>query len=513
MRGYDAFSNTLKELKLLPVFGNPGTTEINALRYIDDYILTLFDGISVGMADGFSQFTFTPALVNLHSIPGLGNSMSFIYTAKMNRTPLIITAGQQDQRHLLMEPLLSGNFISFIGENVKFKYELNKVDDIPSAIRKAKMIALTPPMGPVFLSIPMNLMDEEINYEPPDDIKTNYEINNEEVVDYVADLINKSKNPALVFGWEIDLLNAFKEADDLAEKLGCPVYSEPLGHRAPFNSSSKYFAGDLMPGSTLINLKLLQNDLVIFLGGDITLYPYLPSPVLRGKKVIFLGMNIQPKFGEFYFVNIRLFMKKLKDKVARKCNYSRPLDLGMATKVANERATLGLNYVLTNVKKNFPGYTIVDEAVSSSYILRNVMGYSHNGYFTAKSGQLGWALPAGAGIAMRNSKTIAVLGDGAFMYSVQTLWTIRKYNIPLKIIVLKNGGYVILKSYAASYYPDMEKKDFLNFDINIEGISSSFGIETRIADKDLREMKWLAEGDEPKLLVVEVDRSTPRLFL
>ncbi|MGC8574846.1 MAG: thiamine pyrophosphate-dependent enzyme [Thermoplasmata archaeon] len=513
MRGYDAFSETLKDLKLLPVFGNPGTTELSALRHVEDYVLTLFDGISVGMADGFSQFYGSPSIVNLHSVPGLGNSMSFIYTAKMNRTPLIITAGQQDQRHLLMEPLLSGNLLSFVGENVKFKYELTKAEEIPSAIRKAKMIATTPPTGPVFLSIPMNLMDEEINYEKQDDISINYNTNNKEVLDYVSEIINSAKNPSIVFGWEVDFFNAFKEAEELAEKLGCAVYSEPLSHRAPFSSSSKYFAGDLMPGSTLINLKLLQNDVIIFLGGDITLYPYLPSPILKGKKVIFLGMNIQPKFGEFYNVNVKIFMRELKDKIKRKCNFAKPLDLGMTTKIANERSNMGINYVFSKIKKEFSSYTVVDEAVSSSYILRNFMGYSHNTYFTAKSGQLGWALPAGAGIAMKHNKTLAILGDGALMYSVQTLWTLKRYKIPLKIIVLKNGGYVILKSYASSYYPDMENKAFLNFDLDIEKISSSFGIESMVAGNDMDELKWLAEGEEPKLLVVNVDRSVPKLFL
>ncbi len=513
MKGYDAFSETLRNLKLLPIFGNPGTTELSALRHVDDYILTLFDGISVGMADGFSQFNGIPSIVNLHSVPGLGNSMSFIYTAKMNRSPLIITAGQQDQRHLLMEPLLSGNLLSFIGENVKFKYELNRAEEIPSAIRKAKMMAMTPPLGPVFLSIPMNLMDDEINYEKQEDVSVNYNIDNDEILEYVSEVINSAKNPALVFGWEVDLFNAFSEAEELADKIGCAVYSEPLGHRAPFLSSNKYFAGDLMPGSTLINLKLLQNDVVIFLGGDITLYPYLPSPVLRGKKIIFLGMNIQPKFGEFYNVNVKIFMKKLKEKVKKKCNFTKPLDLGMTTKIANERSSMGINYVFSKIKREFSGYTVVDEAVSSSYVLRNFMGYSHNAYFTAKSGQLGWALPAAAGIAMKNNKTLAILGDGALMYSLQALWTLRKYKIPLKIIVLRNGGYVILKSYAASYYPDMEYKEFLNFDLDVEKISSSFGIETMVAGNDMNELKWLSEGENPKLLVVDVDRSVPKLFL
>ncbi len=513
MKGYDIFSETLRGLSLLPIFGNPGTTELSSLRHLDDYVLTLLDGLSVGMADGFSQFSGNPSLVNLHSIPGLGNSMGFIYTAKINRTPLIVTAGQQDQRHLLMEPLLSGDFISFVGNNFKFKYELNSVSEIQGALKKAKMIAATPPTGPVFLSIPMNIMDEEGVFEQTEDVRTDINISNEGLAEYIASVLNNSTNPALVFGWEVDALNAFEEAEKLAEKLGCPVYSEPLSHRAPFNSDHPLFAGDLLPGSTLINLKLLQNDVVIFLGGDITLYPYLPSPLLKDKKVIFIGLNLQPKFGESYTVNIKAFMRQLTPKVQKKCNFSRPIDLGLATKIANERGSMGINYVLGRVKKYFANYTIVDESISSSTATRAILGYSHKKYFTAKSGQLGWAMPAAAGISMKEKNVLAIIGDGSFMYSIQALWSIMKYNLPVKTIVLNNRGYSILKSYALSYYPDMKEKDFLSFDLDLVSLTKGYGIDVREADKNLEDLKWLREGDSPKVLVVNVDRTIPKLFL
>ncbi len=316
-----------------------------------------------------------------------------------------------------------------------------------------------------------------------------------------------------MFGYEIDMFNAFAEAEEFAEKLGCPVYGEPLSSRAVFNTENPKFAVDLMPGSTLINLTLLNNDLIVFVGGDITLYPYLPSPILPGKDLIFIGMNISPKIGEFYQMNPKLFLRESLKYIEKKSSYSRPKDLTFATKIANERSSMGFNYVMFQAKKFFNDHTIVDESISASYTLRNIFGYKSRGYFTAKSGQLGWGLPASAGIGMKNDKVLLIIGDGSFMYTVQTLWTVKKYNIPLKVIVLKNNAYNILRSFAKSYYPDMEDAPYLKFDLNIERIAESFGIPAQLGTSDLKEMQWLKEGKDPKVLIVDVDRTVPKLFL
>ncbi len=513
MKGYETFADVINRLDLLPIFGNPGTTELNSLKAVDDYVLTQFDGLAVGMADGLSQFSFQPHLVNLHTILGLGNSMAYIYTARMNYSPVIITAGQQDLRHMSMEPLLSGDLLGFIGNNVKFKYELKSASEIPSVLRRAKVEALTPPIGPVFVSIPMNVMDEDSSYRPPEPTKRSYETSNEDAVNAVSNLLNESRNPALVFGWEIDLFGAFAEAEKVAEKLGCPVYGEPLAHRSPFNSTSKMFGGNLLPGTTLINLKLLQNDLVVFIGGDVTLYPYLPSPLLEGKKVVFVGLNINPKFGDFYRANVKSFLGELVGKISKKGNFSRPSDFQISTRIANEKEKMGVTFVMSRVKKLFSDYVIVDEAISSSTILRDVLGYSPGRYFFSKSGQLGWGSPAASGISMKTEKVLAIVGEGSFMYSLQILWTVQKYNLPVKFLILRNGGYSILKSYSLSYTPGMEKKDYLSFDLPTEKFAESFKIESMVAGKELDELKWLREGNDSKLLVVDVDRTIPKLFL
>ena len=513
MKGYEIFGDAIESLGLYPVFGNPGTTEIPMLRKIKGYILTLHDSISVGMADGAAQASGSATLVNLHDLPGVANSMAFIHTARINRSPVVITAGQQDMRHEFYDPLLYHNLLSLVGDAVKYRFEVTQASDIAPALSRARSIAMTPPMGPVFLSFPMNVMDQEASMTDLEEHNPNCAIVDIDAVKEIISRINQSRNPALVFGYEIDVFDAFEEAVNFAHAIGCPVYGEPLTNRAVYDSSDRSYAGDLLPATTLINLRLLQHDLIVFVGGDITLYPYLSSPLLPGKEVIFVGMDLSNRMGKSYFMNPRLFLSAAKEMVSRKGNFQRADDFNLATTAAREKRVMGINFVMSVARKIFEGYTVIDEAISASPVVRSTMGYSHLRYFSAKSGQLGWGIPAGMGIATVRDKVLLVIGDGSFMYTVQSLWTAKRYGIPLKILVLNNGGYNILKSYSKSYYPGLENADFFNLNLDIVSIARGFGIEAKLAGADLEEMEWLREGDAVKILVVNMNPEIPKLFL
>ena len=513
MKGYEMLEKTLNTLKLGPVFGNPGTTEIPMLRGIKDYYLTLHDSIALGMADGYAQYNDCASTVNLHSLPGLGNAMSFVNTAKWNRSPVVITAGQQDTRHLVYDPLLSGDLIHTVSGLVKYSYEIKNPSDIPVAFRRAKAIALTPPRGPVFISIPMDIMDYDAEIPDPRDVHINFSYSDSEAIKEIVDRINSSKRPALVFGYEIDLYDAYKEAVEFAGKLGVEVYSEPLASRGTFNTDDEHYNGDLLPASTLMNLKFLNNDLIVFIGGDITFYPYLPSSPFPGKDVIFIGTDISDKTGDSYIINPKVFLREAVKSIRRKGEFHKPRDFLYANKIARERLTMGVDYVLYNARKIFSDYTVVDEAISASETVRATFVYSHNKYFTAKSGQLGWATAASLGIGIKNPRTLVIIGDGAFMYTIQGLWTAKRYHIPVKFIVLNNGGYNILKSYSKSYYPDMEHKDYFDLKLDVASAAAGFGVETMTASGNLEELKWLHEGNEPKVLIVNSEKTVEKMFL
>ncbi|EQB70080.1 MAG: hypothetical protein AMDU4_FER2C00273G0004, partial [Ferroplasma sp. Type II] len=207
------------------------------------------------------------------------------------------------------------------------------------------------------------------------------------------------------------------------------------------------------------------------------------------------------------------FLREAVKLVKNKGDFTRPKDYLYPNRVARQRLSMGVDYVLFNAKKLFSDYTIVDEAISSSENVRATFGYGYRKYFTAKSGQLGWATAASLGIGLNNQKTLVIIGDGAFMYTVQGLWTAKRYNIPVKFLVLNNGGYNILKSFSKSYFPEMERKDYFQLDLDIEAVARGFGVETRTADKDLSDLQWLHEGNYPKVLAVNTEKTVEKMFL
>ncbi len=513
MKGFEIFSKSLEKLGLKQVFGNPGTTEIPMLRGIANYYLTLHDSISLGMADGMAQASGSPAVCNLHTMPGLGNSMAFLHTAYHNRSPVIVTAGQQDYRHIFYEPILSGDLTGTVSGLVKYRYEIKETADIYRSLRRAYQIAITPPMGPVFLSFPMNFMDQEYHEAFDDFTPVRQEYVNSDAVKDIVYRINNSANPAIVFGYEIDLYGAFKEAQDFAHKVGCPVYGEPLSSRGCYPSDDPQYAGDLPPAAALIDMRLAANDLIIIIGGDLTLYPYTPSPLLQGKSIICIGTDISGRIGNGYVMNPKIFLKEAARSVKKKGSFSRSVDYTARTAVTLARKKMEPLYIMSRIKRTFPDHVIVDESISASQILRNVVGYRPDSYFTAKTGQLGWGLPAAAGISMSRDRVLAVIGDGAFMYTLQSLWTIRRYNLPVKIIILNNGGYMILRSFAESYYSDMKDRDFLQPRMDIPKIVEAFGIAARVADSELDSLEWLKEGRDPKALVINISEDIPKMFI
>ncbi len=513
MRGSEIFARTLKDLDLGPVFGNPGSTELGMLRNVDEYILTLHDSISVGMADGRSQFLGKPSVVNLHSLPGVANSMAFIYTALANRSPVVITAGQQDTRHFLYDPFLHGDTVGLVSGSVKFRYEVHQTSDIPVVMKRAAEIAMEPPRGPAFISFPMDFLDYDGEYRKTSLEQRSYSLVDEEAVKEICGRINSASSPAIVFGYEIDVFGAMREAREFAEKLKVPVYGEPLSSRAPFDTECRQYAGDLLPASTLMNLTLQNHDLIVFIGGGFTLYPYISSPVFPGKEIINVGFDLSHRIGDSYLMNPKAFLEKAKEHIREKGSFARKEDLSMQSQIAREKKKMGVRYVLHNARKVFQGYTVVDESTSSSPVLRSTFGYSGNSYFTARSGQLGWGMAAALGISTVNRRTLYVVGDGSFMYLIQGLWTARRYDLPLKILVLNNSGYNILKSYGKSYYPELEKSEFLTLNLDLESMASGFGVKVRVADRDLKDLQWLKEGEDTRVLIVDVNSEIQKLFL
>ncbi|BCP56353.1 benzoylformate decarboxylase [Kaistia sp. 32K] len=281
----DVTFELLRKLGLTTVFGNPGSTEETFLKNFPKdfrYIQTLQEASAVGAADGFAQGMRHPALVNVHTSAGLSNGMSNVLTAFMNRTPLIITAGNQTRDMLLMEPWLTNVQPSLMPKPwVKWSYEPVRAQDVPAAFMRAYAIATQPPMGPVFLSIPLDDWDQPFEGVPVlRSVASRIGPDPARIADF-AEALSKAKNPVLIYGAAIAREQGWPQAIALAEKLDAPVWAAPASERTPFPENHRLYAGGLPFAIGPLSQKLAGHDLAIVIGAPVfRYYPYVAGSYL-----------------------------------------------------------------------------------------------------------------------------------------------------------------------------------------------------------------------------------------
>jgi benzoylformate decarboxylase len=270
---HDATYSLLRTLGLTTVFGNPGSTEQPFLKNFPSdfqYILGLQEASAVAMADGFSQATNKPVLVNLHTAAGTGNGLGNIMTAYLNKTPLIITAGQQTREMILCEPLLTNrDETTFPRPWVKWAYQPVRAQDVPGAIMRAYAIALQPPAGPVYVSIPLDDWDQPALGEAVvRTVSSRYAPDPDRLAEF-AKRIRESKRPALIYGQEIDRSGGWDAGIQFAEELRAPVFLAPLAERTSFPQNHPQFQGMLPMAKGPLSQRLRGFDLVIVVGAPV----------------------------------------------------------------------------------------------------------------------------------------------------------------------------------------------------------------------------------------------------
>ncbi len=512
------------------LFGNPGSTELPFLVGLPErvrYVLALQESIAVAMADGYAQASGKPALVNLHVAPGLGNAIGVLYTALKNRSPLIITCGQQDTRHLFHEPLLSGDLVGMARPVTKYAYEVVQPSDVPDALEQAYHLTLTPPRGPVFISIPMNFWDAPA--EPPR--LREVQLPGMPVgLPRVVDALASAQKPALVFGAGVGGANAVGEAVALAEKLGCPVYHAPLNSRLAFPTDHPLYEGMLLPAVPRLLQTLSRHDFILVVGAPLfLLYPYFPGTLLpSGVRAMLITDDPQEASrapAEMAFVgNLKAALGWLTEHVPARA-YSPPSrtveEARRRSEATRTRHQMGAFFVLHTLARHLPKNAIVvDEAVSSSLCLREFVRIPITGdYYTSASGGLGWAVPAAVGIKMAqpDRPVVCVMGDGSLMYSPQALWSAVQERAPVLFLVLNNRAYNILKSFAKAFYPGMEAhlQGMEVPHLDIVSIAQGMGVSAeRIETPEALEeaIPRALQADQPFLLDVWIDPTVPNLF-
>ncbi|MEQ6902577.1 thiamine pyrophosphate-binding protein, partial [Nocardioides sp. YIM 152588] len=283
MRAPQAVVEVLRSEGVDRVFGNPGTTELPFLdALVDggiDYVLGLHEGSLVATADGYARATGRTAVVNLHVAAGLANGLIGMLNARRSRTPLVVTAGQQDRRHLLQEPMLSGDLVALAAGASKWAVEVGRVEDLVPILRRAFALAATPPAGPVFVSLPMDLFGEpaELTVDPV--LARPRGPGSPDVAEARARLL-AARSPAVVAGDGVGRAHAVPELVAVAEALGAVAYHQPMHDAVDFPFSHPLHAGMLPPTNEGSRTVLAEHDVVLLAGARFWPHHYTPGPPL-----------------------------------------------------------------------------------------------------------------------------------------------------------------------------------------------------------------------------------------
>ncbi len=462
----------LREVGIKTVFGNPGSTEEPFLKNFPSdfrYVLGLQEASVIAMADGFAQATGGPALVNIHTSGGLGNAMGNLITAYQNKTPLIVTAGQQTREMLLIEPMLTNVTATSVPRTwVKWTYEPARAQDVPAAFMRAIATALQPPAGPVFLSLPMDDWEKPCTKAVVRTVSRRCAPDPQRLEDFEK-ILHQASSPVLVYGAAIDRNNGWKQAITFAEMIGAPVWAAPLSERVSFPENHRLYCGVLPPAIGLLSKKLEGHDLVLVVGAPIfRYYPYVAGSYLpNGARLLHLTDDhseaARAPVGDSLLGDVVLSLSgliellsknKLKVTKSKIMDCTKP-DATYSIKTSDD-GLLTASQVFNALNAVKPDNAVlIEESPSNLAELRMQWPITKPAsFFTFASGILGWGLPASVGIALSerdsgsNRPIILIIGDGSLQYSIQALWTAAQLNLPILIVVMRNGEYAILKSFA-----------------------------------------------------------------
>jgi benzoylformate decarboxylase len=546
--GRSAFLALLKDEGITHLFGNPGTTELpimHALKEHPDltYVMAMQESLVVAIADGYSRASGRLVACNVHVAPGLGNAMGSLYNAKFTGTPMILTAGQQEQGHGLMEPVLYDPLVRIAEPLVKWAVEVTRLEDLPRIVRRAAKVAMTPPTGPVFISLPGDILNSEAGLELGRSTRIDTRVKpSEESLQALVQRILKAERPVIVVGDEIVKSDALHEAAEFAAALGCPAWQQTAPYGAHFLSESPCFMGSLPRVQPQVREILAPYDLMIVLGGDplrMSVYSEV-DPLPDGLSIVQIGL-IDWDLAKNYSAEIALkadVKETLRALIpALKAAGGAALDAraknddaALASKnwtakraklvdhisLKHDWSPIDPDWLTLQVVEAMPQNAIlVDEGLTASRYMSALRPHRDRyGYHGLASGGIGWGLPASVGVSLANPDrpVVCYSGDGSAMYSIQALWTAAHHKLPLTVVIVNNGGYRIIKQRLLAFHKDdhFVGMDFVDPPVDFSGLAKALGLETiRItkAEQVASTLKSAFGRPGAKLVEVMVDGS------
>jgi benzoylformate decarboxylase len=454
-----AIFDLLRAFGIRKVFGNPGSTELPFLSdWPDDidYVLGLQEASVIGMADGYAQATRNAGFVNLHSAAGVGHALGNVFTAYRNQTPLVISAGQQARSILPLQPFLFAERASeFPRPYVKFAIEPARAEDVPAAIARAYYVAMQPPCGPTFVSVPSD------DWTKPAQAIEARSITRElspdpDAIRGLAEALAASERPAFVVGPGIDRAQAVDLMVRLAEKTRASVWVSPFSARCSFPERHPQFAGFLHASPGQLSEALRDHDLVVVIGAPVfTFHVEGVAPIFDGATTLFQitddpdAAAVTPA-GTSIIATMKPALAALLEITGES---QRAAPKGRVLPPAPAASDpIPAEFLLHSLAAAMPrDAVLVEEAPSHRPAMQKFMPMAGaDSFYTMASGGLGHGLPAAAGIALGRPgvRTVCLVGDGSAMYSIQALWTAAQRKLPLTVVVINNEGYGAMRSFS-----------------------------------------------------------------
>lgn len=555
LNGIEAFLEVLHASGVRSIFGNPGTTELplNEALAVDrrfEYVLGLHEVPVVAMADGYAMASGNLGVANVHAACGLGNALGMLYNAQCEGTPLLLTAGQQDRRLRLGEPVLTSDLVSVARPWTKWAWEVGRVEDVPDATRRAIQTALTPPTGPVFLALPVDVQMEAatgLDLAPPAiaDRRIRPPL---EPLKRAAGLLADADRPAILAGSRVTESGGGAALAALAERLGAPVFAEnTTAHgRLPIAVDHPLYAGIIPYWSPDVRAALDEFDVLLAVGLNVLrLYIYREParPIPEHIQLIHLDSNPR-EIGKNEPRTLGLIgdersgLLELDALIARAIRPERSAAARAAVtrhaeRRSTEKATLRATIESESSQRPMtptclmaalarvlpPDVAVVEEAITTHQNIFERLGALRDptGHFAHRGWALGWGLGCALGVklAWPDRPVLALLGDGAALYGIQGLWTAAQRRIPVTFVVCNNAQYRILKvcgdvlglpRISAGTTPGL---NLVGPEVDFVGLARSLGVPAdRVADPDelSERVRSSLAGDGPRLFEVPISR-------
>ncbi len=542
-RASDVLLDILRDEGITHVFGNPGSTEMPLMDALVDapditYVLGLQEATAVGMADGWALTSGKTGFVNLHAAGGLGNAMGVLVASKASETPLVVTAGQQDTRHLMTEPWLSGDLVALAAPVTKWATEVRRGEDVGRALRRAFAIARTAPCGPVFLSLPMDVLDQPVSGATPP-ASAPPRLGASPDAGHFAERLAEH-DPEKVFILLGDDLPAAASSGivALAEAGGYAVFGTQLTSRSAFPSAHPCWAGVLKPDFAVMRERLENAEAIVLVGGRaFVAYPYRDvEPIPAGVAVHHVADNPEA-FGREHPADTALLGDIGATLHAAAAHIATLLERGRvetrlaarsAAKAAHvaairaeilagaSKTPLSPDVAVLTVSDALPANTLLaNDSAATFGKVQELLMTRPGRYFFARGGVLGCNMPAAVGAALLHDGPVAsFVGDGGAMYSPQALWSAAHHRTRVIFFVFNNRRYGVLQNIAKQLgCANAVAGRFVGMDvdhpaIDFQALAASMGVPATRADTVTAINAAIAEAlerDGPSLIEIAVE--------